>query len=222
MRWGAALSILFFVFAPAAHAACGLTQSAVSGAAPLKGTFRATCTSTVYSWNLGDGATAVGQTVTHTFRPGRWQPALQTDAGAEPGRPVTSIALRLSAPRVARYAQYVVLRASVVPRLPVMLRGRRFGLHGKLRVRVLAARPWVATAGGVSASARTRVMPVLTVSLRGEPIVAGSVHVVSTLHPASAGGRLSGPTGWTRGPRTRRTSRCAPVRRRAGSRSAAL
>src|SRR6476660_4540722 len=155
MRRGAALFILFFVFAPAAHAACGQTQTAVSGEAPLKVTFTAVCTSSVYSWSFGDGATAVGQTVTHTFRAGHWQPALQTDAGAERGRPVTSIALRLSAPRVARYGQYVVLHVSVVPRLPVTLRGRRFGLKGKLRVRVLSAHPWVATAGGPRASAQT-------------------------------------------------------------------
>jgi L,D-transpeptidase-like protein/putative peptidoglycan binding protein/PKD domain-containing protein len=187
MRRGAALLTTFFVFAPAAHAACGQTQTAVSGKAPLKVTFTAVCTSSVYSWNFGDGATAVGQTVTHTFRAGSWQPTLQTDVGAESGRRVTSITLRLSAPRIARYARYVVLHASVVPRLPITLLGRRFGINGRLRVRVLSAHPWVATAGGVEASAQTRVTPLLTVSLRGAPIVGGNVRVVSTLHPASAG-----------------------------------
>ena len=174
------------MLAPAANAACGQKHTAVSGAAPLKVTFTASCVSSAYRWRFGDGATAVGQKVTHTFRAGAWRPSLQTDSGVEPGRPVTSIALRLSAPHRARYGQFIALRASVQPKLTVNYHGRRFVNH-LLRVRVLSGHPWVISGGGVKASAQTLVKPQLTVSLRGAPIVGGTVRVVATLHPASAG-----------------------------------
>jgi hypothetical protein len=186
MRRGVVIAVLALAFAPAAHAACGATHTALSGQAPLKVTFTARCASTTYAWNLGDGATAVGQTVTHTFRAGAWQPTLRTDAGAEKTRAVTSIALRVSAPHRARYGQYIALHATVRPKLPITYRGRRF-VNSKLRVRVLAAHPWVVSAAGVKASAQTLVQPLLTVSVRGAPVVGSTVRVVAALHPATAG-----------------------------------
>jgi hypothetical protein len=176
----------FLAFAPAAHAACGGAATAVSGRAPLTVTFMSTCTSRTTTWDFGDGATATGATVTHTFGAGYWRPTLTTDSGTEQVTPVTSIALRLDAPRRARYGRFVALRAHVVPRLPVTYRGRRF-IHGVLRVRVLRAVPWTVTVKGVTASARTTVLPTLTVSLRGTPVVGARVRVVARLHPAAAG-----------------------------------
>jgi hypothetical protein len=184
--------VLALALAPAAHAACGQTASVASGKAPLTVTFTASCTSNAYTWDFGDGETATGQTVSHTYAAGYWRPTLTTDAGAEQAQPVTSISLRLNAPRAAPYGAWVALEATVVPRLPVVLRGRRF-VHGKLRVRVLSPRPWVATANGVAARAVTLVTPRLTVSLRGTPVVGADVRVVATLHPASAG-TVVGPT----------------------------
>jgi hypothetical protein len=184
--------VLTLAFAPAAHAACGETSSVVSGKAPLTVTFAASCTSGAYTWDFGDGETATGQSATHTYAAGYWHPTLTSDAGTEPAQPITSISLRLKAPRVARYGRWIALRATVVPRLPVTLRGRRF-VHGKLRVRVLSPRPWVARANGVEATASTLVTPRLAVSLRGTPVVGGDVRVIATLHPANAG-RLVGPT----------------------------
>jgi hypothetical protein len=186
MRRGVVIAVLALAFAPAANAACRAKQTALAGEAPLKVTFTATCASTTYAWNFGDGATAVGQTVTHTFRPGAWRPTLQTDTGVDETRAVTSIALRVSAPHRARYGRYIALRASVRPKLPITYHGRRF-VNGKLRVRVLTAHPWVVSVAGVKASAQTLVQPLLTVSLRGAAVVGSSIRVIATLHPATAG-----------------------------------
>jgi N-acetylmuramoyl-L-alanine amidase len=176
-----------------AHAACGVTHSPVSGRAPLTVTFTAACASTSYQWSFGDGATGTGQTVRHVYATGVFRPTLTTDAdpAPEPAATVLSIALKLSGPAKARYAQWVTLHATVTPRLPVTVHGRRF-VHGKLRVRVLSTAPWVAHAGNVTATAHVVAIPRLVVRLVGEPIVGGRVRVQATLHPASAG-RIVGP-----------------------------
>jgi lipoprotein-anchoring transpeptidase ErfK/SrfK len=173
-------------FAPAAHAGCGVTTSVLEGKAPLMVAFTATCASQAYTWDFGDGTTAAGQSVQHAFGAGSWRPTLTSDAGAETLGPVTSIALTVRAPRRARYAHWVALRATVVPRIPVTLGGRRFQ-HGLLRVRVLSPAPWTVHAGNVAASTSTTVVPKLVVSTRGTPLVGSRVRVVATLHPASAG-----------------------------------
>jgi lipoprotein-anchoring transpeptidase ErfK/SrfK len=192
VRRAALVALVFLAFAPVARAGCGLTSTSVVGSAPLAVTFTATCESTVYTWDFGDGQQLAGRTVTHVFAAGYWRPTLTTDAGAEPARPVTSIALALSGPATARYAQRVTLHATVTPRLPITLGGRRF-VAGKLSVRVLGAAPWTAHVGNVSRSIRIRVTPKLVVRLAGSPLVGGKLRVVATLHPATAG-RVIAPT----------------------------
>jgi hypothetical protein len=187
----AIVGVVALVFAPVARAGCGVTASAFIGEAPLTVTFTAECASAAYTWDFGDGTTAVGQSVQHVFAAGSWRPTLTSDGGADRLGPVTSIALRLSAPRRARYARWIALRASVTPRIPVTLNGRRFQ-HGLLRVRVLTPHAWTAHAGNVTAQASTLVVPKLVIATRGAPLVGGHVTVVATLHPASAG-RVVGP-----------------------------
>ncbi len=181
--------IATLAFAPAAHAGCGITTTALTGKAPLTVALTAQCASAAYTWNLGDGTTATGQTVQHTYAAGSWRPTLASDAGSETVGPVTSVSLVVTLPRRVRYAQYVALRAKVVPRIPVTYHGRRFQ-HGALRVRVLGPGPFVARAFGVAASASTVVVPRLAVSTRGAAIVGSPVRVVATLHPAAAGAVL--------------------------------
>src|SRR5215831_16066963 len=176
----------------AAHAACGVTTIHVAGSAPLAVTFTASCTSNAYHWVFGDGLEADGKTVRHVYASGVYRPTLTSDAGAEPAATVLSIALTLRGPPRALYAQWVTLHASVTPRLPIFLRGRRF-VAGKLRVRVLGAAPWVASAAGVKSKPLHIVaVPKLVVHLAGRPIVGARVRVFATLHPASAG-RIVGP-----------------------------
>jgi lipoprotein-anchoring transpeptidase ErfK/SrfK len=181
----ALVALAFMIFAPAAHAACAGAVGATTGAAPLTVTFTSQCASEAVTWDFGDGTQATGQSVQHTYAAGYWRPTLTTDTGAEPAPAVTSIALSVNAPRVARYAQYVALTATVVPRIPVTYRGRQF-LHGKLRVRVLRATPWVVHAGNVTAQAHTLVRPTLVVRTP-TAIVGAPARIVAALHPASAG-----------------------------------
>ena len=182
--------IAALAFAPAAHAGCGITTTALAGRAPLAVALTAQCESASYTWDLGDGTTASGRTVQHVYTAGSWRPTLTSDAGAEKVGPVTSISLTVRLPRRVRYAQYVAMRATVVPRIPVTYHGRRFQ-HGALRVRVLGPGPLVASAFGVTASASTIVVPQLAVSTRGAAIVGSPVGVVATLHPAVAGAVLA-------------------------------
>jgi hypothetical protein len=186
MRRLALAAAAALAFAPAARAGCGVVATPLEGKAPLTVTLSAQCESAAYTWELGDGTTATGRTVQHVYPAGSWRPVLASDAGAEQVGPVTSVSLTLSLPRRVRYGQYVALRARVVPRIPVVYRGRRFQ-HGALRVRVLGPGPFVASAFGVAASASTTVVPQLRVSTRGAAIVGSPVHVVATLHPATAG-----------------------------------
>jgi hypothetical protein len=176
-----------------AEPGCGVTTSAVSGKAPLTVTFTASCTSSTYTWAFPDGSQATGQSVQHAFAAGSWVPTLTSDLGTEPAPRITSVALRLSAPAKADYAQFVTLHATVVPKLPITLNGRTFGSKGNLRYRVLRPAALVAQAGGVSsAPVRIRVAPSITVRTVGAALVGGSVRVVATLHPANAG-TVSGP-----------------------------
>jgi N-acetylmuramoyl-L-alanine amidase len=187
MRRAALVAFAALAAPSAAQAACGVTATRVVGAAPLTVTLTAACASTQYHWSFGDGQEADGQTVQHVYTAGVYRPALTSDAGVEPAATVLSVALSLHGPARARYAQWVTLRASVTPRLPIVLHGRRF-VHGKLRVRVLGTSPWVADAVGVkSKPARIVVVPKLVVRLVGPPIVGSRMRVQATLHPASAG-----------------------------------
>jgi N-acetylmuramoyl-L-alanine amidase len=192
MRRAALVALAFLAFAPAAHAGCGVTATPVVGAAPLTVTFTATCTAASYAWDFGDNAQASGQSVQHVYGAGAWRPTLTTETGAEAAPPVTAISLIITGPRIARYAQRVTLHASVRPRVPVLLRGRRF-VGGKLRVRVLGTAPWVAHALGVaSAPLRIVVTPKLVIRFTGLPLVGSPLRAIATLHPANAG-VLTGP-----------------------------
>jgi hypothetical protein len=184
------LVVLGGAAAPRASAAdaCGISVSNVSGRAPLTVQFTASCTSTSYNWDFGDGAQATGQTVQHVFPAGVFRPTLTSDLGQDTSPAIRSVSLTVAAPRQARYGQWVVLHAAVVPRLPVTLAGRRFGARGNLRVRVLGPARLVATAGGVSAApVQVQVIPALSIRSEGTPLVGGRVRVIATLHPAVAG-----------------------------------
>ena len=99
------VGVAALAFAPAAHAGCGITTTALTGKAPLTVTLTAQCASTAYAWDLGDGTTATGQSVQHVYAAGSWRPTLTSDAGSEKVGPVTSVSLTVSLPRRVRYAR---------------------------------------------------------------------------------------------------------------------
>ena len=169
------------------RAACAFTASPLRGAAPLVVTFTATCASAAYTWSFGDGQQAQGATVQHAYAAGAFQPTLTTDAGTDALPAVTSIAVRLTGPAQARYAQWIVLHVSVTPRLPAEVRGQVV-TNGTVRFRALGTAPFVALAGGVrSQPLSVALIPTITVSLRGSPVFGAAAHAVAVLHPASAG-----------------------------------
>src|SRR5262245_346467 len=119
------------VAAPAAHAACPVTTSALRGPAPLKVAFRAHCPSGSYRWVFGAVPAATRRAVKHTYAGGRFKPVLVIDTGRQRFAPVTSVALTVVAPRKADYGASATLRALVKPQVPVRLGGRLFR-HGEL------------------------------------------------------------------------------------------
>jgi len=173
--------------APARTAACTVSATPVRGSAPLQVSFTATCASAAYTWDFGDGAQGAGASVTHTYAAGEWHPTLTTDGGVQPVRRVLSVSLTLRGPTRARYAQWVTLHATVVPALPVTVRGRHV-IGGRIRFRALSISPYVAFADGVrSAPLQITLTPKLVVRAPRIATIGQHVHVVATLHPAHAG-----------------------------------
>jgi len=172
---------------PAQRDACSVTATPVRGAAPLQVTFTATCTSSSYAWSFGDGQQAQGASVVHDYAAGLWAPELTTDAGPQTLPAVTSISLALTGPKVAKYAEWVTLHASVTPSLPVAVRGRRV-VGGRIRFRALSTQPYVAFADGVRSEPwRITLAPKLVVHVARIATVGQDVKVRASLHPASAG-----------------------------------
>ena len=150
-------------------------------------TFTATCTSSVYTWNFGDGQQAQGQSVQHVYAAGHWQPTLTTDGGTDTLQPVTSVAIVLTGPREAKYAQSITLHVSVTPAVPVEVRGH-VAQGGVIHLRALSTAPYIALGGGArSAPLKVSLQPTISLSLRGSTVFGGSAHAVAVLHPASAG-----------------------------------
>ena len=108
-------------FGPAATAAppdVSVHVSQTEGGAPLTVTFTAVGAATSYHWDFGDGATADGQSVQHTYQAGRFTATLTASSGNDTTTKTASLtayALTLTGPERARYARHITLRGALVP-----------------------------------------------------------------------------------------------------------
>ncbi len=171
MRRAAILAIAL-VWAPTAIAAppsLSVSATPTGGAAPLAVTLSASGDLAAYSWDLGDGTSAVGSTVQHTYGPGAFVARVTaisvTGETAQATVRISSFALTVRAKRVATYGTHLKFRGRLVP-----------GLRG-VRVRLYRS-------GTPIAGAKTRAGGAFTI---GAPIRAPGNYV------ARYGGAVSTP-----------------------------
>jgi len=203
----AVLSCLALVLAPGAHAApptVTATVSAAAGQAPLAVTLTASGDAATYSWALGDGTTATGAAVQHTYGTGLWTATVVATAAdgesAQTQVEIRSETVSLAAPKAAVYGRTVELTGSLrpaAPGVPVTLsngatvagRGRT-GPNGGFRIRMKAGRPGniVAKADqATSEPAAVAVRPLVTIALVGDSVLYGRLRALVRLRPAGAG-----------------------------------
>jgi N-acetylmuramoyl-L-alanine amidase len=195
-------------FAPAAHAAppaVSVQVSPGSGAAPLHVTLTANGDLAVYHWDLGDGATADGPSVQHTYAAGRFTARVSaTNALGETAQAtatITSVELTLAAPRIGRYQQKLRFHGRVVP----ALKGLRLGLYrGERRIATVRTgkgglffvrgrvgtpdrRYTVRYGGAVSNAVVLAVRPGLDTAFRGSGQLGHRLSFLARSRPAGAG-----------------------------------
>jgi peptidoglycan hydrolase-like protein with peptidoglycan-binding domain len=186
--------VLALVFAPNAAAKC-LDATTPRGSAPLTVTFTA-CE--VTHWDFGDGTSADGQTVTHTFAAGLWQ----VQAGQIEGGffTVVSQAVTMRIAKLVGYRHRLAFRGAIVPALPnqqvFILKGETFFASTTTRAdgtfsvarRISVPGPYVARYdAAVSSPAATLVKPRLDAKIRGSGALGEPLAVVAKVVPASAG-----------------------------------
>src|SRR5690349_9123958 len=119
-RVGVLLAAL--VLAPAAHAAApAVTAQATpaSGAAPLQVTLTASGDPATYHWDLGDGTSADGPVVQHTFAAGHYTARVTATNSlgetAEATVEITASGVTLAGPRSGTYQQRASFHGRLVP-----------------------------------------------------------------------------------------------------------
>ena len=125
MRWGLVAAALLTVT---------VQTSPTSGPAPLRVTFSATGAASAH-WDFGDGTTADGVSVEHTYAAGRWTAAMTDDTGSTQTVAITAYGLTLRGPKTARYGRRATFHGAIG-------RGQHCApRHGYCRLRSRSCRP---------------------------------------------------------------------------------
>jgi hypothetical protein len=204
----AAVFLAALAIAPAAHAAPPAVTAQASpthGAAPLAVTLTASGDAASYHWELGDGSSADGAVVQHTYAAGRFIARVTaTNAGGETAQAtvvVTATGVTLAGPRSGRYQQLARFRGRVVP----AVKGARVGLYrGERRIATVrtsrngtfVVRGRVGTptsrytaryAGAVSNGVALLVRPGLDTAFHGSGRLGRPLSLLVRARPATAG-----------------------------------
>jgi PKD repeat protein len=204
----AAVFLAALTLAPAARAAPpAVTAQAApaSGAAPLAVTLTATGDAATYHWDLGDGASAEGPVVQHTYAAGRFTARVTaTSAGGETAQAtvvVTATGLTLAGPRSGRYRQLARFHGRLIP----AAKGVRIGLYRgerriatartarngsfvvRGRVGTAALRYTVRSGGAVSNQVGLLVRPTLDTAFSGSGQLGRPLSLFVRERPAAAG-----------------------------------
>ena len=194
--------------APATAAPPAVTAVATpsSGVAPLRVTLVASGDAAGYAWDLGDGATAAGATVTHVYPAGRFTATVTATspagevAQAQVQIVVAGRTLALTAPRRADFGAAAtlsgVLRPTVRGDRVQIYRGKthvtsaRVTGNGRFRARILlrSPGPYHVRFGALRSQARTIALrPNLRATLPAVAPVGGALTLRPRLVPAGAG-----------------------------------
>ena len=204
----AAVFLAAMALAPAAHAAPpAVTAQAApsSGAAPLQVTLTAAGDAATYHWELGDGSTADGPVVQHTYAAGRFIARVTaTNAQGETSQAaatVTAAGITLAGPGRGRYQQLARFHGRLVPavkgarlalyrnerRIASVRAGRGGTFFVRGRVGTPDARYTVRYAGIVSNQVALAVRPGLDTSFSGSGRLGTPLALVVRERPAKAG-----------------------------------
>jgi len=195
MRWGLVVAALLSVT---------IQATPTSGPAPLQVAFNATGAASAH-WDFGDGTSADGVSVQHTYAAGRWTATVtaQDSDGSTSTQtvPVTAYGVTLAGPKVPRYAERALFRGAVVPAekgITVRLSGPGGGRLGSaktnaegsyaIKARVAAAGSYTVTSSrGASAPVALQVVPRLTARLVGGGARGSAYYFTARLTPRAAG-----------------------------------
>ena len=207
MRRGLVCTLAVLIFVPAASGATPtftIEATSATGAAPLRVTFTARGDAASYHWDFGDGSSADGTTVEHTFAAGRWTAtATGRSASGETATQsavVAAYGLTLSTRNPARYGRATVFKGAIVPAergLPVTLMGPRGRLaqartaaNGSYAFRARVRAPGnyvVASERASSPPLALRVVPKLVTKLSGSGARGTPYYFTARVVPVGAG-----------------------------------
>ena len=180
--------------------------SGVRGPAPLQVTLTASGDATSYAWDLGDGTTAAGPVVKHSFQRGGAYRVAVTGRGADGETTVAAAqiaalhACSLRGPRVATYGRSLRVRGRIAPaaagelvalrqegEVVARTRTKRDGSF-VMRPRFRSRTPFTAEyENAVSPDAQVVMRPLIRASLIGSRMIGRPLVLSARVVPAAAG-----------------------------------